>query len=141
MPKPDRSPSPTSELIVRVMRIVRTCPEATDDVLELILLVGQIEAATHVDPGYRHARRVIARLRHPLWDLPPEGRETLRRAGEAIREACRLDEAEIPDDPLGDLAGIDRAQVGRGLAATLGGEFTPAQLARVTGAVMAIIQT
>ena len=141
MPKPDRNVSPTSELIVRVMRIVRTCPDATEDVLELILLVSQIEALTQVDQGYRHARRVIARLRHPLWDMAPEQREALRRAGEAIKAACRLDERDIPKNPLDDLAEIDRTQVGRSLAAALGDEFTPAQLARVTGAVMAIVQT
>jgi hypothetical protein len=123
------------------MRIVRTCPDATSDVLELILLVSQIEALTNVDHGYRHARRVIARLRNPLWDMSPEQRETLRRAGEAIKAACRLEEHDIPSDPLDDLVETDREQVGRSLAAALGDELTPAQLARVTGAVMAIVQT
>lgn len=137
MPKPPRHASPATELIARVMRIVRTCPEATNDVLELVLLTSQIEALTNVDRGYRDARRVIARLRNPLWDLSPSQRESLHTAAEAIRAACSLDEDEIPEDPLADKG--ERQRIEEGLTAALSGEFSDAQLARVTGAVMAIL--
>ncbi len=137
MPKPARHASPATELIARVMRIVRTCPDATNDVLELILLTSQIEALTNVDRGYRDARRVIARLRNPLWDLSPNQRQSLHTAAEAIRTACRLDEDEIPADPLADKG--ERQRIEEGLVAALSGEFSDAQLARVTGAVMAIL--
>lgn len=137
MPPPSRHASPATELIARVMRIVRTCPEATNDVLELILLTSQIEALTNVDRGYRDARRVIARLRNPLWDLSPDQRDTLRVAAESIRVACRLDEDDIPEDPLADKG--ERQRIEEGLVTALGGEFSEAQIARVTGAVMAIM--
>ena len=35
------------------MRIVRACPEAANEVLELMFLVSQIEASTTVDREYR----------------------------------------------------------------------------------------
>ena len=66
MAEPRSHASPTTELIARLMRVVRTCPEATADVLELVLLVSQIEAIPVIDRDYRDARRGIARLRHPL---------------------------------------------------------------------------
>ncbi len=45
MADPRRHASPTTELIARLMRIVRTCPEATADVLELPLAVSGGERA------------------------------------------------------------------------------------------------
>lgn len=141
MAKAARPASPTSELIMRVMRIVRTCPEATSDVLELVLLVGQIEALANVDHGYRQARRVIARLRQPLWDMSPDQREALARAADAIQAACRLKDADVPADALADFSEEDdRARIEVGLGTALGAEFSPAQIARVTGAVVAILQ-
>lgn len=137
MAKPTRHASPATELIARVMRIVRTCPEATHDVLELILLTSQIEALTSVDRDYRDAKRVIARLRNPLWDMSPDQRETLLRAAETIRLACRLEESEIPEDPLADKG--ERQRIEESLALALQGEFSEAQIARVTGAVMATL--
>ncbi|TNC16338.1 hypothetical protein FF100_03560 [Methylobacterium terricola] len=133
-----RRASPTTELIARLMRIVRTCPEATADVLELVLLVSQIEAIPVVDRDYRDAKRVIARLRQPLWDMTLDQREVLRKAADTIRDACRLREADIPSDPIGDAG--ERARIERGLAAALAGEFTPAQIARVTGAALSVLQ-
>ena len=53
--------------------------------------------------------------------------------------ACRLDEGEIPEDPLADKG--ERRRIEEGLAAALGGEFSEAQIARVTGAVTAILMT
>ncbi|WP_298958614.1 hypothetical protein [uncultured Methylobacterium sp.] len=139
MAAPSRHASPTTQLIARLMRVVRTCPEATADVLELVLLVSQIEAMTAVDRDYRDARRVIARLRNPLWDMTPDQRETLRRAADTIKAACRLDEGDIPADPIGDAG--ERARIEAGLGTALAGEFTAAQIARVTGAVMAVLQS
>jgi hypothetical protein len=70
---PERTYSPLTQLITLVMRIGRKCPEVQGDMLEIMLLVSQIQAHVGIDHGYRHARRVIARLRHPLWDdLTPE---------------------------------------------------------------------
>ncbi|ACA20500.1 conserved hypothetical protein [Methylobacterium sp. 4-46] len=133
-----RHASPATALIARLMRIVRTCPEATADVLELVLLVSQIEALTAVDRDYRDAKRVIARLRHPLWDMAPDQRAVLRRAADTIREVCGLAEADIPPDPIADAG--ERERVEAQLAAALAAEFTPAQIAKVTGAVMAVLQ-
>lgn len=138
MAEPRRHVSPTTELIARLMRVVRTCPEATADVLELVLLVSQIEAIPVVDRDYRDAKRVIARLRHPLWDMTPDQRAVLGRAADTIRDACRLRESDIPADPIGDAG--ERARIERGLASALAGEFTPAQIARVTGATLAVLQ-
>ncbi len=138
MADPRRHASPTTELIARLMRIVRTCPEATADVLELVLLVSQIEAIPAVDRDYRDAKRVIARLRQPLWAMTPDQRQVLRKAADTIRDACRLSESDIPTDPIGDAG--ERARIERGLASALAGEFTPAQIARVTGATLAVLQ-
>ncbi|MEA1832448.1 hypothetical protein U8607_10155 [Methylobacterium durans] len=138
MTAPRRPMSPTQELISRVMRIVRICPDAAAEVLELMFLVSQIEALTTVDREYRDARRVISRLRNPLWDLSPAERETLLRAAETIRKACRLKESEIPSTPIADVG--ERERIERGLALALAGEFNAAQIARVTGAVAAVLQ-
>ncbi|WP_043749903.1 hypothetical protein [Methylobacterium nodulans] len=139
MADPPRHASPTTQLIARLMRVVRTCPDATADVLELVLLVSQIEALTNVDRDYRDARRMIARLRHPLWDMTPDQRATLLRAADTIKDACGLSERDIPADPIGDAG--ERERIGTQLAAALAGEFTPAQIAKVTGAVMAVLQS
>ena len=67
--------SPSQELMARLMRIVRSCPDAASEVLELMFLVSQIEAATTIDRDYRDAKRVISRLRNPLWEMGrPTGR-------------------------------------------------------------------
>jgi hypothetical protein len=130
--------SPSQELMARILRIVRACPEAASEVLELITLVSQVEAATAVDPLYRDARRVIARLRNPLWEMNPADRETLRTAAETIRRVCRLKEDEIPASPIADAG--ERARVSERLAAALDGELSPTQLARVTGIVAGALQ-
>ena len=130
--------SPTQELIARMMRIVRACPEAANEVLELMFLVSQIEAATTVDREYRDARRVISRLRAPLWEMGPADRESLLKAAETIRRVCDLAETEIPPTPAADLG--ERARIEKVLAETLAGELDAAQIARVTGAVAAALQ-
>ncbi|GJD35580.1 hypothetical protein [Methylobacterium aerolatum] len=135
-PRPKLTPS--QELMTRLLRIVRACPEAAAEVLELITLVSQVEAATAVDPRYRDARRVIARLRTPLWDMGPADRETLRAAAETIRRVCRLKEDDIPASPTADAG--ERERISERLAAALGGELSPTQLARVTGVVAAALQ-
>jgi hypothetical protein len=136
---PPRQPmSPTQELISRVMRIVRICPDAAAEVLELMFLVSQIEALTSVDREYRDARRVISRLRNPLWDMGPTDREALLQAAESIRKACRLKEADIPTTPISDIG--ERERIERKLAMVLSGEFNAAQIARITGAVAAVLQ-
>ena len=113
MAAPKSKLSPSQELMARIMRIVRTCPDAASEVLELMFLVSQIEAATGVDREYRDAKRVISRLRNPLWEMGPSDREKLLAAAETIRRVCRLAEAQIP-------AGADRrcrgARAGRGAA-------------------------
>lgn len=134
-PKPKLTPS--QELMARIMRIVRTCPEAASEVLELMFLVSQIEAATGVDREYRDAKRVISRLRNPLWEMGPTDREKLLAAAETIRRVCRLAEDEIPA-PLADAG--ERARVEGRLAAALAGEFDAAQIARITGIVAAALQ-
>lgn len=133
-----RSMTPTQELIGRVMRIVRTCPEAASEVLELMFLVSQIEAATHVDRDYRDARRVVSRLRNPLWEMGPADRAALLAAAETIRRVCGLDEGDIPVTPTSDAG--ERARVERSLATALEGELDAAQIARVTGVVAAALQ-
>jgi hypothetical protein len=138
MAVPKSKLSPSQELMARIMRIVRTCPEAASEVLELMFLVSQIEAATNVDRDYRDARRVISRLRHPLWDMGPTDREKLLAAAETIRRVCRLAEDEIPAAPIADAG--ERARVEARLAAALAGEFDAAQIARVTGIVAAALQ-
>jgi hypothetical protein len=130
--------SPSQELMARIMRIVRTCPGAASEVLELMFLVSQIEAATTVDREYRDARRVIARLRNPLWEMGPADRESLIGAAETIRRVCRLAEADIPPSPIADAG--ERARVEACLSAALAGEFDAAQIARVTGVVAAALQ-
>lgn len=124
--------------MARILRIVRACPDAASEVLELITLVSQVEAATAVDPAYRDARRVIARLRNPLWEMGPSDRASLLNAAETIRRVCRLQEGEIPASPIADAG--ERARVEHRLAETLSKEFTPAQIARVTGIVAAALQ-
>ncbi|MHC2104466.1 MULTISPECIES: hypothetical protein [unclassified Methylobacterium] len=136
VPKPKLSPS--QELMARIMRIVRTCPEAASEVLELMFLVSQIEAATNVDREYRDAKRVISRLRNPLWEMGPPDREKLLAAAETIRRVCRLPEDQIPPVPIADAG--ERARVEARLAAALAGEFDAAQIARVTGVVAAVLQ-
>lgn len=138
MPDLRRQRSPTQELIARVLRIVRSSPDAAADVLELMFLASQIEAATTIDREYRDARRIVSRLRHPLWDLGPTERETLLRAAEAIRKACDLSEADIPSSPIADLG--ERERIERHLKATLGDELDAYHIARVTGAVAAALQ-
>lgn len=130
--------SPAQELIARVMRIVRACPEAANEVLELMFLVSQIEASTTVDREYRDARRVVSRLRAPLWEMGPADREALLKAAETIRRVCDLTEADIPATPGADLGERDRIEAV--LARTLAGELSEAQIARVAGAVAAAIQ-
>ncbi|MCJ2027636.1 hypothetical protein [Methylobacterium sp. J-067] len=138
MATPHQKLSPSQELMARILRIVRACPDAASEILELITLVSQVEAATAVDPKYRDARRVIARLRAPLWEMGPADRQKLLAAAETIRKVCRLKEDEIPASPIADAG--ERARVEERLASTLSGEFTPAQIARVTGIVAAALQ-
>ena len=124
--------------MARIMRIVRTCPEAAGEMLELMFLVSQIEAATSVDREYRDAKRVISRLRNPLWEMGPADREKLLSAAEAIRRVCRLAEDEIPSMPLADAG--ERTRVEARLNAALADELDAAQIARVTGIVAAVLQ-
>lgn len=138
MSPPRSALSPSQELMARIMRIVRTCPEAASEVLELMFLVSRIEALTTVDREYRDARRVISRLRNPLWEMGPADRDSLLAAAETIRRACRLDEGDIPPAPTAD--GGERARVEARLAAALAGEFDAGQIARVTGVVAAVLQ-
>ncbi len=138
MSAPKSKLSPSQELMARIMRIVRTCPEAASEVLELMFLVSQIEAATTVDREYRDARRVISRLRNPLWEMGPSDREKLLSAAETIRRVCRLAEHQIPPTPIAEAG--ERARVEQRLAAALAGEFDAAQIARVTGVVAAVLQ-
>lgn len=133
-----RPRSPTQELMARALRIVRASPQAAAEVLELMFLVSQIEALTTVDREYRDARRVISRLRNPLWDMGPSERETLLRAAETIRKACDLTEKDIPATPIADLG--ERERIERHLVAAFGDEMDPVQLARVSGAVAAALQ-
>ena len=138
MATPRSKLSPSQELMARIMRIVRTCPEAAGEMLELMFLVSQIEAATSVDREYRDAKRVISRLRNPLWEMGPADREKLLSAAEAIRRVCRLAEDEIPSMPLADAG--ERARVEARLNAALADELDAAQIARVTGIVAAVLQ-
>ena len=138
MPKATRSLTPTQELTSRLMRIVRTCPAAAGEVLELVFLASRIEAATLADPEYRDARRVISRLRNPLWEMGPADREALLQATETIRRVCRLKEEQIPVTPLADAG--ERARIEVRLAAALAGELPPEQIARVAGVVAAALQ-
>ncbi|MCJ2017738.1 MULTISPECIES: hypothetical protein [unclassified Methylobacterium] len=138
MASPRSKLSPSQELMARIMRIVRTCPEAAGEMLELMFLVSQIEAATSVDREYRDAKRVISRLRNPLWEMGPADREKLLSAAEAIRRVCRLAEDEIPSMPIADAG--ERARVEARLNAALAGELDAAQIARVTGIVAAVLQ-
>ena len=130
--------SPSQELMARLMRIVRTCPEGAGEILELMFLVSQIEAATTIDREYRDAKRVISRLRNPLWEMGPADREKLHSAAEAIRRVCRLAEDAIPPVPIADAG--ERARVEARLKSALAGEFDAAQIARVTGIVAAVLQ-
>lgn len=138
MSAPSRRMTPTQELIGRVMRIVRVCPDAASEVLELTFLVSQIEASTTIDREYRDARRVVSRLRNPLWDMGPADRNALLKAAETIRRVCGLDESDIPVTPTSDAG--ERHRVEQRLAAALAGEFDAGQIARVTGVVAAVLQ-
>ncbi|AWN35568.1 hypothetical protein [Methylobacterium radiodurans] len=138
MKAPPRPLSPTQELTNRLMRVVRTCPQAAAEVLELVYLASRIEAATEVDHAYRDARRVISRLRNPLWEMGPSDREALRTAAETIRRVCRIAEADIPVTPTADAG--ERARVEARLAAVLKDELRPEMIARVTGIVAAALQ-
>ncbi len=120
------------------MRVVRACPQAASEVLELVYLASRIEAATQADHAYRDAKRVISRLRNPLWERGPADREALLAAAETIRRVCRIDEADIPVTPVADAG--ERARVEARLAAMLKDELEPAALARVTGIVAAALQ-
>jgi len=137
-------PSALAELITLVMKIGRKCPDAQGDILELMLLVSQIQASVGVDHGYRHAKRVIARLRNPLWDdLTPEEREVLNQAAGAIKRACRLTEADIPDGTKEELPPrytATRDLLRGGLQAALGGELSQAQIARIATTVMVTLE-
>ncbi len=130
--------SPTQELTSRLMRVVRTCPQAASEVLELVYLASRIEAATEVDRAYRDARGVISRLRNPLWEMGPADREALLAAAETIRRVCRLDEAEIPVTPVADTG--ERERIEARLALVLKDEMEPAAIARLTGIVAAALQ-
>lgn len=138
MKAPHRPLSPTQELTSRLMRVVRTCPQAASEVLELVYLASRIEAATQVDREYRDARRVISRLRNPLWDMGPADRDALLNAAETIRRVCRIDEADIPVVPIADTG--ERTRVEARLAAVLKDEMQPEMIARVTGIVAAALQ-
>jgi hypothetical protein len=138
MAAPKSKLSPSQELMARLMRIVRSCPDAASEVLELMFLVSQIEAATSIDREYRDAKRVISRLRNPLWEMGPPDREKLLAAAETIRRVCRLPEDQIPPVPIADAG--ERARVEARLAVALAGEFDAAQIARVTGVVAAVLQ-
>jgi hypothetical protein len=138
MAAPKSMLSPSQELMARLMRIVRSCPDAASEVLELMFLVSQIEAATSIDREYRDAKRVISRLRNPLWEMGPPDREKLLAAAETIRRVCRLPEDQIPPVPIADAG--ERARVEARLAVALAGEFDAAQIARVTGVVAAVLQ-
>nr|WP_238230338.1 hypothetical protein [Methylobacterium sp. WL9] len=117
---------------------MRASPDAASEMLELMFLVSQIEALTSVDREYRDARRVISRLRNPLWDMGPADRENLLKAAETIRKVCNLKEKDIPVTPLADLG--ERERIERHLVAVLGKELDAVQIARVTGAVAAALQ-
>lgn len=138
MAEPNRPRSPTQELIARVLRIVRASPDAAFEILELMFLVSQIEALTSVDREYRDARRVISRLRNPLWDMGPASRENLLKAAETIRKVCNLKEKDIPVMLLADLG--ERERIERHRVAALGNDLDAAQIARTTGAVAAALQ-
>ncbi len=144
MPPTPQVPSALAELITLVMKIGRKCPDAQGDILELMLLVSQIQAYVGIDHGYRHAKRVIARLRNPLWDdLTPEERDVLNHAAEAIKRACRLQEADIPDDGAEEPSPSDAATrdlLQGGLQAALGEELSEAQIARIATTVMVMLK-
>jgi hypothetical protein len=82
------------------MRIGRKCPEVQGDILEIMLLVSQIQAHVGIDHGYRHAHRMIARVRNPRLGRShpggarraPSGRE---RDLEPVREKVELDESVV----------------------------------------------
>lgn len=136
-------PSALAELITLVMKIGRKCPDAQGDILEVMLLVSQIQAHVGVDHGYRHAKRVIARLRNPLWDdLTPEERDVLGQAAAAIKRACGLAEADIPDEkeepPPRYTATRDMLQ--GSLRAAMGEELSEAQIGRIATTVMVTLK-
>lgn len=144
MPPTPQVPSALVELITLVMKIGRKCPDAQGDILELMLLVSQIQAYVGIDHGYRHAKRVISRLRNPLWDdLTPEEREVLNHAAGAIKRACKLTDADIPDDGAVEPSPrytATREIVQGGLQAVLGEELSEAQIARIATTVMVTLK-
>ncbi len=137
-------PSALAELITTIMKIGRKCPEAGGDILELMLLVSRIQACIGIDPGYDHAKRVIARLRNPLWDdLTPDEREVLRQAAEAIKRACKLKDADIPEDgepEPGDRPPPSCEIIKGGIEAEMRSELSEAQLARIATTVQTLMQ-
>jgi len=138
---PERTFSPLGQLITLVMRIGRKCPDVQGDILEIMLLVSQIQAHVGIDHGYRHARRVIARLRNPLWDeLTPEELAVLQAAANAIQRACKLDDSEI-GEPDGAEPGMPaRVALFGSLHRAFGGELSEAQVARLTDTVMDVLK-
>jgi hypothetical protein len=138
---PERTYSPLTQLITLVMRIGRKCPEVQGDILEIMLLVSQIQAHVGIDHGYRHARRVIARLRHPLWDdLTPEELAVLGEAANAIQRACKLTDGDIDEPGDGEPAMPARVALFGALHGRFGGELTEAQIARLADTVMSVLK-
>src|SRR5918993_999456 len=90
------------------------------------------QAHVGIDHGYRHARRVIARLRHPLWDdLTPEELAVLGEAANAIQRACKLTDGDIDEPGDGEPAMPARVALFGALHGRFGGELTEAQIARL----------
>ena len=138
---PERTYSPLTQLITLVMRIGRKCPDAQGDILEIMLLVSQIQAHVGIDHGYRHARRVIARLRNPLWnDLTPDELAVLGEAAGAIQRACKLTDGDLDEPDDGEPAMPARVALFRALHGTFGREFNEAQIARLTDTVMSVLK-
>jgi hypothetical protein len=137
-------PSALAELITLIMKIGRKCPDAQSDILELMLLVSQIQAYVGIDHGYRHAKRVIARLRNPLWDdLTPEEREVLNQAAEAIKRACKLKDSEISngaDSEPSPRYMATRELLQGGLEAAMGEELSEDQIVRIATTVMVTLK-
>ncbi len=135
---PARTYSPLTELVTLVMRIGRKCPDVQGDILEVMLLVSQIQAHVGIDHGYRHARRVVARLRNPLWDeLTPEELGVLGEAADAIQRACKLTDDEVDDAEPTVPA---RVALFGALHRSFKGELTEAQIARMTDTAMSVIK-
>ena len=135
---PGPTNSPLTEQVTLVMRIGRKCPDVQGDILEVMLLVSQIQAHVGIDHGYRHARRVVARLRNPLWDdLTPEELGVLQEAADAIQRACKLGDDEVDD---GEPTVPPRVALFGALHRSFKGELTEAQIARMTDTAMNVIK-